>query len=200
MLFTGCSCTSSSAVWSSWCSSACIRSWSLAQCVHFTQYSHKWVEIKHHSNQTNYDQQCVRAGTCISLVIIQDLWPFLFQRKRVLVKVETGTGGMNDVDISWIPQETLNVMSELNPCFNNLFFVYQFDQIINVLLIPVCYHHQVSQLNPTVQCSVFWLAVKMITQIRCKTWVCMILNLSVPLNIQQSLDKKQSVNEIMGVA
>ncbi|MBN3321774.1 COEA1 protein, partial [Atractosteus spatula] len=33
-------------------------------------------------------------------------------RKRVPGKVETGTGGLNDVDISWIPQETLNVMSE----------------------------------------------------------------------------------------
>lgn len=27
------------------------------------------------------------------------------------MKVEKGTGGMSDVDISWIPQETLNVMS-----------------------------------------------------------------------------------------
>ena len=27
------------------------------------------------------------------------------------MKIEKGTGGMNDVDISWIPQETLNVMS-----------------------------------------------------------------------------------------
>ncbi|KAM6979478.1 translocon-associated protein subunit alpha-like [Aplochiton taeniatus] len=36
-------------------------------------------------------------------------------RKRVPVKVETGTGGMNDVDISWIPQETLNVMSKASP-------------------------------------------------------------------------------------
>ncbi|KAK6319388.1 hypothetical protein J4Q44_G00105990 [Coregonus suidteri] len=33
-------------------------------------------------------------------------------RKRLPVKVETGTGGMNDVDISWIPQETLNIMSK----------------------------------------------------------------------------------------
>uniref|UniRef100_A0A674DAG2 Translocon-associated protein subunit alpha n=1 Tax=Salmo trutta TaxID=8032 RepID=A0A674DAG2_SALTR len=32
--------------------------------------------------------------------------------KRLPVKVETGTGGMNDVDISWIPQETLNIMSK----------------------------------------------------------------------------------------
>ncbi|XP_062324107.1 translocon-associated protein subunit alpha-like [Osmerus eperlanus] len=36
-------------------------------------------------------------------------------RKRVPVKVETGTGGMNDVDISWIPQETLNVMNKASP-------------------------------------------------------------------------------------
>uniref|UniRef100_A0A8L0DLI4 Translocon-associated protein subunit alpha n=1 Tax=Oncorhynchus mykiss TaxID=8022 RepID=A0A8L0DLI4_ONCMY len=32
-------------------------------------------------------------------------------RKRLPVKVETGTGGMNDVDISWIRQ-TLNIMSK----------------------------------------------------------------------------------------
>ncbi|XP_030632164.1 translocon-associated protein subunit alpha [Chanos chanos] len=36
-------------------------------------------------------------------------------RRRVPVKVETGTGSMNDVDISWIPQETLNVMSKASP-------------------------------------------------------------------------------------
>lgn len=29
------------------------------------------------------------------------------------MKIEKGTGGMSDVDISWIPQETLNVMSKL---------------------------------------------------------------------------------------
>lgn len=33
------------------------------------------------------------------------------QRKRISVKIEKGTVGINDVDISWIPQETLNVMS-----------------------------------------------------------------------------------------
>lgn len=27
------------------------------------------------------------------------------------MKVEKGTGGMSDVDISWIPQETLKAMS-----------------------------------------------------------------------------------------
>ncbi|XP_076124817.1 translocon-associated protein subunit alpha-like [Alosa pseudoharengus] len=36
-------------------------------------------------------------------------------RKRLPVKVETGTGGMGDVDISWIPQETLNVMNKASP-------------------------------------------------------------------------------------
>lgn len=36
-------------------------------------------------------------------------------RKRVPVKVETGTGAMNDVDISWIPQETLNAMNKASP-------------------------------------------------------------------------------------
>lgn len=66
------------------------------------------------------------------------------------VKVETGTGGMNDVDISWIPQETLNIMSEFHPCLNNLY-----DEIIKALQIPVCLQHQVSQLNATLQSSVF---------------------------------------------
>lgn len=33
------------------------------------------------------------------------------QKKRIPVKIETGTGGIHDVDISWIPQETLNAMS-----------------------------------------------------------------------------------------
>ncbi|XP_061075928.1 translocon-associated protein subunit alpha-like [Conger conger] len=36
-------------------------------------------------------------------------------RKRLPVKVETGTSGLNDVDISWIPQETLNVMNKASP-------------------------------------------------------------------------------------
>ncbi|XP_073324626.1 translocon-associated protein subunit alpha-like [Pagrus major] len=36
-------------------------------------------------------------------------------RKRIPVKIEKGTGGMNDVDISWIPQETLNVMNKASP-------------------------------------------------------------------------------------
>ncbi|XP_078104342.1 translocon-associated protein subunit alpha-like [Sander vitreus] len=36
-------------------------------------------------------------------------------KKRIPVKIEKGTGGMNDVDISWIPQETLNVMNKASP-------------------------------------------------------------------------------------
>ncbi|XP_077582018.1 translocon-associated protein subunit alpha-like [Stigmatopora nigra] len=36
-------------------------------------------------------------------------------KKRISVKLEKGTGGMNDVDISWIPQETLNVMNKASP-------------------------------------------------------------------------------------
>lgn len=47
---------------------------------------------------------------------------YVVQRKRLPVKVETGTGGMNDVDISWIPQETLNIMSKLS-------FVMSFDTL-----------------------------------------------------------------------
>ncbi|XP_041836723.1 translocon-associated protein subunit alpha-like [Melanotaenia boesemani] len=36
-------------------------------------------------------------------------------RKRISVKIEKGTTGINDVDISWIPQETLNAMSKASP-------------------------------------------------------------------------------------
>ncbi|XP_037534866.1 translocon-associated protein subunit alpha [Nematolebias whitei] len=36
-------------------------------------------------------------------------------RKRISVKIEKGTVGINDVDISWIPQETLNVMNKASP-------------------------------------------------------------------------------------
>ncbi|XP_061882521.1 translocon-associated protein subunit alpha-like [Entelurus aequoreus] len=36
-------------------------------------------------------------------------------KRRMPVKIEKGTGGMNDVDISWIPQETLNVMNKASP-------------------------------------------------------------------------------------
>ncbi|KAM9361526.1 translocon-associated protein subunit alpha-like [Symphorus nematophorus] len=36
-------------------------------------------------------------------------------KKRLPVKIEKGTSGMNDVDISWIPQETLNVMNKASP-------------------------------------------------------------------------------------
>ncbi|XP_061688437.1 translocon-associated protein subunit alpha-like [Syngnathoides biaculeatus] len=36
-------------------------------------------------------------------------------KKRIPVKIEKGTGGMNDVDISWIPQETLKVMNKASP-------------------------------------------------------------------------------------
>ncbi|XP_029906797.1 translocon-associated protein subunit alpha-like [Myripristis murdjan] len=36
-------------------------------------------------------------------------------KKRIPVKIEKGTGGMSDVDISWIPQETLNVMNKASP-------------------------------------------------------------------------------------
>lgn len=36
-------------------------------------------------------------------------------RRRAMVKVETGSRGMNNVDISWIPQETLNLMNKASP-------------------------------------------------------------------------------------
>lgn len=36
-------------------------------------------------------------------------------KKRLPMKIEKGTGGMSDVDISWIPQETLNVMNKASP-------------------------------------------------------------------------------------
>ncbi|XP_074529154.1 translocon-associated protein subunit alpha-like [Halichoeres trimaculatus] len=36
-------------------------------------------------------------------------------KKRLPVKIEKGTSGIHDVDISWIPQETLNVMNKASP-------------------------------------------------------------------------------------
>ncbi|KAM6927520.1 translocon-associated protein subunit alpha [Xenentodon cancila] len=36
-------------------------------------------------------------------------------RKRIPVKIEKGTTGINDVDINWIPQETLNAMNKASP-------------------------------------------------------------------------------------
>ncbi|XP_057701113.1 translocon-associated protein subunit alpha-like [Corythoichthys intestinalis] len=36
-------------------------------------------------------------------------------KKRISIKLEKGTGGMSDVDISWIPQETLNAMNKASP-------------------------------------------------------------------------------------
>ncbi|XP_070699008.1 translocon-associated protein subunit alpha-like [Pempheris klunzingeri] len=36
-------------------------------------------------------------------------------KRRLPVKIEKGTSGINDVDISWIPQETLNVMNKASP-------------------------------------------------------------------------------------
>ncbi|GAA6215627.1 translocon-associated protein subunit alpha-like [Lates japonicus] len=36
-------------------------------------------------------------------------------KKRIPVKIEKGTGGLSDVDISWIPQETLNAMNKASP-------------------------------------------------------------------------------------
>ncbi|XP_061639746.1 translocon-associated protein subunit alpha-like [Phyllopteryx taeniolatus] len=36
-------------------------------------------------------------------------------KKRMSVKLEKGTGGMSDVDISWIPQETLNALNKASP-------------------------------------------------------------------------------------
>ncbi|KAF6735717.1 Translocon-associated protein subunit alpha [Oryzias melastigma] len=36
-------------------------------------------------------------------------------RKRLPVKIEKGTAGINDVDISWIPTETLNAMNKASP-------------------------------------------------------------------------------------
>ncbi|CAL8338477.1 unnamed protein product [Lota lota] len=36
-------------------------------------------------------------------------------KRRITMKIEKGTGNMNDVDISWIPQETLNAMNKTSP-------------------------------------------------------------------------------------
>uniref|UniRef100_A0A8D1VB04 Translocon-associated protein subunit alpha n=1 Tax=Sus scrofa TaxID=9823 RepID=A0A8D1VB04_PIG len=37
------------------------------------------------------------------------------KRKRPIQKVETGTSSQNDVDMSWIPQETLNQINKASP-------------------------------------------------------------------------------------
>ncbi|KAG7238291.1 hypothetical protein INR49_031002 [Caranx melampygus] len=39
----------------------------------------------------------------------------VLESRTTPVKIEKGTGGLNDVDISWIPQETLNVMNKASP-------------------------------------------------------------------------------------
>jgi len=53
----------------------------------------------------------------LTVLVVFGLYHFLETRtrKRLVQKVETGTGSMNDVDISWIPQETLNIMSKASP-------------------------------------------------------------------------------------
>jgi len=37
------------------------------------------------------------------------------KRKRPIQKVEMGTSSQNDVDMSWIPQETLNQINKASP-------------------------------------------------------------------------------------
>jgi len=49
-----------------------------------------------------------------NIVLKLDMLSFNLQKKRVSAKIEKGTGGMNDVDISWLPQETLNIMSRFS--------------------------------------------------------------------------------------
>ncbi len=50
---------------------------------------------------------CVSACVCVCLCALQ--------RRRPAAKVEMGTSNHNDVDMSWIPQETLNQISECQP-------------------------------------------------------------------------------------
>ncbi|KAK0145542.1 Translocon-associated protein subunit alpha [Merluccius polli] len=40
-------------------------------------------------------------------------------KRRITMKIEKGTSSMNDVDISWIPQETLNAMSTFCTLYKN---------------------------------------------------------------------------------
>ncbi|KAG7253977.1 hypothetical protein CRUP_006561, partial [Coryphaenoides rupestris] len=48
------------------------------------------------------------AGRPFGLVILLNYMDS--EKRRITMKMEKGTGSMNDVDISWIPQETLNAM------------------------------------------------------------------------------------------
>ncbi len=50
---------------------------------------------------------CVCVRVCVSVCALQ--------RRRPAAKVEMGTSNHNDVDMSWIPQETLNQISECQP-------------------------------------------------------------------------------------
>lgn len=97
-LSVGCSCTSSWVAWWSWCCLGCTRSWRPERCVFFV-FFHVFLRFL--------------AFDSWNLLI----WPE--QRKRIPLKVEKGTGGMNDVDISWIPQETLNAMSTSAPSLSS---------------------------------------------------------------------------------
>ncbi|XP_077480548.1 translocon-associated protein subunit alpha isoform X2 [Stigmatopora argus] len=53
----------------------------------------------------------------LSLLVIVGLHQLLESRKRrrPAAKVEMGTSGHNDVDLSWIPQETLNQINKASP-------------------------------------------------------------------------------------
>lgn len=102
---TGCSCTSSWADWWSWCCLEFIRFWSHGR-YDISEISSSFSVLWHQKYKAickTIDTNQLKCDMVFSLTL---------QRKRLPVKIEKGTGGMSDVDISWIPQETLNVMSK----------------------------------------------------------------------------------------
>ena len=55
------------------------------------------------------------AGLGLLVVVCLHQLPESRKRKRPIQKVEMGTSSQNDVDMSWIPQETLNQINKASP-------------------------------------------------------------------------------------
>ena len=55
------------------------------------------------------------AGLGLLVVFGLHQLPESRKRKRPIQKVEMGTSSQNDVDMSWIPQETLNQINKASP-------------------------------------------------------------------------------------
>ena len=59
------------------------------------------------------------AGLGLLVVVGLHQLPESRKRKRPIQKVEMGTSSQNDVDMSWIPQETLNQISKYSNLAGN---------------------------------------------------------------------------------